>query len=72
MNEIFDVLKLYGWETAAIPAVVYGGGIGERLLNVMHKDKKNLTAKVRMIIQKGLQETVIEEVSDSEILSVLK
>ena len=72
MNEIFDVLKLYGWDTSAIPAVVYGGGIGERLLSVMHKDKKNLTSKVRLIIQKGLQDTVIEEVSDSEILSVLK
>lgn len=72
MNEIFDVLKLYGWETAAIPSVVYGGGIAERLLNVMHNDKKNLTDKVRVIIQNGLQDTVIEEVKDSEILSVLK
>ena len=72
MTEIFDILKLYGWETAAIPGVVYGGGIGERLLNVMHKDKKNLTEKVRLIIQKGLQDTVIEEVADSDILSVLK
>ena len=72
MNEILDVLKLYGWETAAIPSVVYGGGIAERLLNVMHNDKKNLTDKVRVIIQNGLQDTVIEEVKDSEILSVLK
>ncbi len=72
MTEIFDILKLYGWETAAIPGVVYGGGIGERLLSVMHKDKKNLTEKVRLIIQKGLQDTVIEEVADSDILSVLK
>ena len=72
MNEIFDVLKLYGWDTNPVPGAIFGGGSGERLLNVMHKDKKNLTSKVRLILQKGLQDTSIEEVTDEEILSVLK
>ena len=72
MNEIHDVLKLYGWETSAVPSVIFGGGSGERILKVMHKDKKNLTSKVRIIIQKGLLDTYIEEVSDEEILAVLK
>ena len=72
MNEIFSVLKLYGWDTNPVPSVIYGGGVGERLISVMHKDKKNLTEKVRIIIQKGLLNTQIEEVSDSELLSVLK
>jgi len=72
MNEIFDVLKLYGWDTSAVPGAIFGGGSGERILAVMHKDKKNLTSKVRLILQKGLQNTSIEEVTDAEILSVLK
>jgi 3-dehydroquinate synthase len=72
MNEIFDVLKLYGWDTSPVPGAIFGGGSAERLLKVMHKDKKNLTSSIRLIIQKGLQDTVIEEVSDAEILSVLK
>ncbi|MCR4954677.1 MAG: 3-dehydroquinate synthase, partial [Treponema sp.] len=71
-NEILEILEKYGWETNAVPPIVRGGGIGERFLNVMHKDKKNLAEKVRVIITKGIGETVIEEVSDAEILSVLK
>ena len=71
-DEIFSILQTYGWETNAVPAIVRGGGIGERFLNVMHKDKKNLDDKIRIIISKGIGDTVIEEVADSEILSVLK
>ncbi|MCQ2575534.1 MAG: 3-dehydroquinate synthase [Treponema sp.] len=81
-NEIFDILKMYNWETAGIPPQIIGGGIGERLLSVMHKDKKNLNSNVRVIIQKSLADpnekiteltsTVIEEVEDKDILSVLK
>lgn len=71
-NEVFEILEKFNWDTAPVPSIVRGGGVGERILNVMHKDKKNLTDKVRVIIQKGLKDTSIEEVSDSEILSVLK
>ena len=71
-NEILEILEKYGWETNAVPPIVRGGGIGERFLNVMHKDKKNLAEKVRVIITKGIGDTVIEEVSDAEILAVLK
>ena len=72
MDEIYDVLKLYGWDTSPVPSVICGDEAGERLVSVMHKDKKNLSGKVRIIIQKGLQNTSIEEVSDTELLSVLK
>jgi len=72
LNEVLDILKLYNWETNGIPSVVRGGGVGDRLLSVMHKDKKNLNSNIRVIIQKGLKDTSIEEVTDTEILSVLK
>lgn len=71
-EEVFSILKSFNWETAAVPSIVKGGGIGERFLSVMHKDKKNQTEKVRLIISKGICDTVIEEVDDKDILSVLK
>ena len=71
-NEILDTLKLYNWDTNSIPSIVKGGGVGERLLNVMHKDKKNISNLVRLIILKGIEDICIEEVDDKNILSVLK
>lgn len=71
-EEIYDILKKYNWETDAIPQIIKGGGIGERLLNVMHKDKKNLTGKIRMILPKNINQIDTEEIEDEEILSVLK
>ncbi len=71
-DEVYEILKQYNWETDSVPQILQGGSIGERLLNVMHKDKKNITNKVRMIIPKGLIQIEIEEISDEEILAVLK
>lgn len=71
-DSIFEILEKYGWETDAVPSIVKGGGVGERLLAVMHKDKKNLTDKIRIVLQKGITETVVEEIEDADILSVLK
>lgn len=72
MNEIFEILEKYGWETKAIPPIVKGGGVGERFLAVMHKDKKNLNDTIRLIISKNIADIVIEETADKDILSVLK
>ena len=71
-NRIIDVLKLYNWDTDPVPAIVKGGGIGERFLSVMHKDKKNLNDSVRLVVPKGIGEIVIEEADDKDILAVLK
>lgn len=71
-NRIINILNLYGWDTEPIPSIIRGGGIGERFLSVMHKDKKNINDKVRLIIPRGINDIVIEEVDDKEILSVLK
>lgn len=71
-DTIFDILQKYGWETDPIPSIVKGGGVGERLITVMHKDKKNLTNKIRIVLQKDITETSVEEIDDSEILAVLK
>ncbi len=71
-NEVFDILKLYNWETAAIPSIVKGGGVGERFVQVMHKDKKNLSEKIRLVLLKGENEPFVEEINDKDILNVLK
>lgn len=71
-DDVFEILSKYDWETGPVPSMVVGGGFGERLISVMHKDKKNLTSKVRIVLQKGITDTVIEEFTDEEILSVLK
>lgn len=71
-NEIIEILELYGWETKSIPPLVTGGGIGERFLNIMHKDKRTKDGKINLILPKSIEDIVIEEVSDNEILAVLK
>lgn len=71
-DEIHSTLKLYNWDTDAIPTIVKGGGVGERLITVMHKDKKNISDKVRIVLMKNIADISVEEIADKEILSVLK
>lgn len=71
-DEVLEILEKYGWESQAIPPIIQGGGVGERLLAVMHKDKKNFSDKIRLVLQKGVEDTLVEEVDDKDILSVLK
>lgn len=71
-DEIMNILSLYGWETKSVPPLVTGGGIGERFLTVMHKDKRTKDGKINLIIPKAVKNIVVEEVSDADILAVLK
>ena len=71
-NEVLQILNDFGWNTSPIPESVNGGGIGERLLSIMVKDKKNQTDRIRLILQRELCDTFIEEIDDKDILSVLK
>ena len=71
-DEVLEILARYGWETAPVPRVIHGGNAGARLLSIMHKDKKNTDGGIRLILQKGLMETIAQIVSDDAILNVLK
>ena len=71
-NEIFSILESYNWETGAVPTCIVGGGVGDRLAAVMHKDKKNISGKIRIVLQKGICDTITEEFDDADILQVLK
>lgn len=71
-NEVFEILEKYGWCTNPIPYAVQGGGIGERFITAMQKDKKNQTTAIRLILQKDICDNFIIEVSDEDIMYVLK
>ena len=70
-DDILDILDFYQWDNKPEPSCIQGGAIGERLVAVMHKDKKNLSDKIRIIMQKELCNTFIQELDDKTILSVL-
>lgn len=71
-DEIFSILKAYGWETEAVPSFVKGDGFSERLIKIMRNDKKNLSEKIRLILCKAVTDISIEEVDEKLISSVLK
>lgn len=71
-DKIFKAMELYGWDTNPIPSIIKGGAIGERLINVMHKDKKNKNSKITLVIPKQIADITMEETDDSDILMVLK
>ena len=70
-EKVFDLLEYFGWETAAAPKCFCPKGGGQKLLEAMKRDKKNSSSKIRVILQSGLCETVITEVSDKDILKCL-
>ena len=71
-NEVFEILSKFDWEVTPTPKEILGGGIGERLVAVMKKDKKNLSDKIRVVLVKDVCDISIEEIDDEAILSVLK
>ena len=70
-EEVFELLKYFGWETAAAPKCFCPKGGAQKILAAMKRDKKNSSNKVRVILQGGLCQTVITEVSDKEIVKCL-
>ena len=70
-EEVFELLKYFGWETAAAPKYFCPKNGAKKILCAMKRDKKNSSSKIRVILQSGLCETVITEVSDKDILKCL-
>lgn len=70
-TEILTLLETFGYETNAVPKMA-SGGFAERMLEAMHKDKKNTSSRVRVILQRGVCDTVAMEVEDDAILAVLR
>lgn len=70
-EEVFELLKYFGWETAAAPKYFCPKNGAKKILCAMKRDKKNSSSKIRVILQGGLCQTVITEVSDKDILKCL-
>ena len=70
-EQVAELLEYFGWETSAAPKCFCPKGGGKKLLDAMKRDKKNSSDKVRVILQRGLCDTVITEVSDKELLKCL-
>lgn len=74
-NQVFSILQRYGYSTTPIHPVLIGktseNQIKEILLKAMKKDKKNSSATIRLVLQKNIHQTIIKEISDSEIKKVL-
>ncbi|MGP1458135.1 MAG: 3-dehydroquinate synthase [Treponema sp.] len=71
-DDVFAVLERYGWTTDALPLQIRREGAGKKLLEVMRKDKKNDSGKVKLVLQRGLCDTFTAETDDADILSVLE
>ncbi len=73
-NDIFSVLESYGWCTNAIhPCLTINKDeVPTALLQAMKKDKKNSSSKVRVILQKDLCNTQIQEVEDDILIPSLQ
>ncbi|MBO5137361.1 MAG: 3-dehydroquinate synthase [Spirochaetaceae bacterium] len=75
-DQVFAVLKAYGWKTEGIHPVLLQNKkekakIIDALISAMKKDKKNSSNSIRFILQRDINLTVIQEVADSDIIEVL-
>lgn len=75
-TEVEEVLKSYGWCTTAFHPVLEGKfspkEAANALLDAMKKDKKNSSSAIRCILQREINSTVIQEVPEDAIRSVLE
>lgn len=70
-DNIFSILDLYNWDTKAIPSFINKKNITKKIIDVMHKDKKNINDNIKFVIPKNIKETIVEEINDSQIALVL-
>ena len=73
-HQTLDILARYGWSTAAIHSALADKNpqeIADELIAAMKQDKKNTSDTIRVILQRTITDTVITEVSDSDIRRVL-
>lgn len=79
-NRVFAMLEKYGYSTEAVHPVLKDGKSENQfdeselknvLLKAMKKDKKNSSTTIRLVLQKDIANTEIQEIADSSIVQVL-
>lgn len=76
VQTVKSALSSFGWETQPMHSAINGKFASEKeaalsLFEAMKKDKKNASNKVRFVLQEDVGETVITEVDEKDVLSVL-
>ncbi len=76
VSTVKKVLGSFGWETQAQHPALNGKyssaeEAAQSLFDAMKKDKKNASSRVRFVLQEDIGETVITEVDEKNVLSVL-
>lgn len=76
VQTVKSALSSFGWETQPMNSALNGKFASEKeaalsLFEAMKKDKKNASNKVRFVLQEDVGETVITEVDEKDVLSVL-
>lgn len=76
VQTVKSALSSFGWETQPRHSALNGKFASEKeaalsLFEAMKKDKKNASNKVRFVLQEDIGETVITEVDEKDVLSVL-
>lgn len=74
--EVLPVLRSYGWITDAAHPVLQGktfpqGSAAAALIHSMKNDKKKKAGKVRFILQREINSTLVTEADDADVLAVL-
>lgn len=76
VQTVKSALSSFGWETQPMHSALDEKFASEKeaalsLFEAMKKDKKNASNKVRFVLQEDVGETVITEVDEKDVLSVL-
>ena len=76
-DRVKRLLARFGWETGALHSALSDRYADEAeaaraLYEAMKKDKKNATARVRFVLQRGVADTVITEVDEKDVLAALQ
>lgn len=70
-EEAINLLTSYGYQTAPLPSCVENtDSTKKKLIECMHKDKKNNSSQIKLILQKNLCTNIIDSAEDSLIETV--
>ena len=77
VRRVGKCLSSFGWETGPVHSALAeqcgkGADVARILFDAMKKDKKNSSSNVRFVLQEDVGKTVVAEVDESTVCSVLR
>ncbi|MBQ5781131.1 MAG: 3-dehydroquinate synthase, partial [Spirochaetaceae bacterium] len=72
-DDVFSVLNDYGWCTSPChEAVNEKKAFPQKLMEEIKSDKKQQSNKIRLVLQRGMNVNIVEEVPEEAVLDVLR